>query len=223
MSESTAITGVVTSLKTLRDDYQLQLENVPQYAAFKQIEQAASRVADALGIAVGSDGISPAHDVLSALALAQVKFRDHLGTVPEYRALLAIDKLIADLDTLVQPPVEAPVATDSASVTETAPAPIEETAHDITASTGVLGGHASYESAVEGALSEETAVSDHSPTAEPISAVEAATIAAETPTVETTIGEVAFAPQPETAQTEEHDAVAALETPTDVANSERAA
>ena len=219
MSESTAITGVVTSLKTLRDDYQLQLENVPQYAAFKQIEQAASRVADALGIAVGSDGISPAHDVLSALALAQVKFRDHLGTVPEYRALLAIDKLIADLDTLVQPPV----ATDGASVTETAPAPIEETAHDITASTGVLGGHASYESAVEGALSEETAVSDHSPTAEPISAVEAATIAAETPTVETTIGEVAFAPQPETAQTEEHDAVAALETPTDVANSERAA
>jgi hypothetical protein len=50
-----------------------------------------------------------AGEVIEALETAKTKFRQHLTSVPEYRALLAIDKLISDIsvDLGVQPASQA--------------------------------------------------------------------------------------------------------------------
>jgi hypothetical protein len=64
-----------------------------------------------------------AAEVVEALEAAKVKFRQHLTSVPEYRALLAIDKLINDVaaDLGVHAVAPAPVET----TTDTAVSPAE--------------------------------------------------------------------------------------------------
>ena len=122
MSESIAITNVINSLKTLRDQYQQQLENLPQYAAFLQVKQSTEKAAAALGV-TASTGPSIAHDVVSAMEVAQNKFKEHLTSVPEYRALLAINKLIGELsDGLVPvalPQTEVVADKEASSLTAT--------------------------------------------------------------------------------------------------------
>ncbi len=220
MSESNAITGVVSSLKAVRDQYQQQLQNVPQYATFLRVQQLTEISPAALGIPAGTDGSSTAHDVVAALAFARDKFKEHLASVPEYRALLAIDKLIADLD-VAQEPVPAPAAeTPVAEVAPVAEAPAEQPILETASLSGVLGHHDSYDSAVDEALAEVPSLSGLPAAAEPIAAVEAEAVAAETPTVETTVGEVTLEPYPNVMPTAEQ---AAGEMPAESPGAERAA
>ena len=236
MSESAAISTVVTSLKTVRDQYQEQLQNIPQYATFLRVQQLTEISPAALGIAAGTDGFSTAHDVVAALGFARDKFKEHLTTVPEYRALLAINKLIADLDE-VQPEAEAPVAeapvaeaaTAEAAVAETASTSEVESLPEATAVaseqpapetaplTGVLGHHDSYDSAVDEALADIHSLSGLA-TSETASETEA--VALETPTVQTSVGGVAFESYPNAIQTGEQTAA---ETPPENPGAERAA
>ncbi|MBX9709639.1 MAG: hypothetical protein K2X60_01265 [Xanthobacteraceae bacterium] len=225
MSESDAISGVVNSLKTVRDQYQEQLQNVPQYATFLRVQQLTEISSAALGIPAGTEGFSSAHDVVAALSFARDKFKEHLANVPEYRALLSINELITKLEVAEQPPIPEPVeetpTAEAEPATEVAAAPAAEPVQETAQLTGVLGHHDSYDSAVDEALAEVPSLSGLPAAAEPIAAAEAAAVAAEAPTVETTVGEVAYAPQPENAAVAEP--APAFEAPTEATGAERAA
>jgi hypothetical protein len=101
--------NIVNSLLSVREDYHEHLKTVPQYDAFLLVESSTERVANTLqGIALLGTP-SMAGEVIEALETAKTKFRQHLTSVPEYRALLAIDKLISDIsvDLGVQPASQA--------------------------------------------------------------------------------------------------------------------
>lgn len=134
MIASSTTADVVASLKSLRDDYQSKLKESPQYAAFVALEHAWTSAADALGVdlsttvsfpshqvdaplpktfgenegASSSSDTSSARDVVAALTTAHSKYRQHLDSVPQYRALLAINKLIDELSAsdLEEPAIE---------------------------------------------------------------------------------------------------------------------
>lgn len=227
MSESNPITGVVSSLKTVRDQYQQQLQNIPQYATFLRVQQLTEISPAALGIAAGTEGFSTAHDAVAALAFARDKFKEHLASVPEYRALVAIDKLIADLEVTQQVEAPAPVENAAEAVAE----PAQETA----APAGILADQANFESAVNDALSDVSSLSDLPLAAESAAAIETAASSAETPVygtygvethpvetaaIETTVGEVAFEPYPDANLAAEQTAG---ETPSQSPGAERAA
>lgn len=96
MSGVVSFGNVVNSLRAVRDDYNEHLKSVPQYEAFLLVESSTQKVADTLQ-GIGSATPSMAAEVVAALETAKAKFREHLASVPEYRALLAIDKLISDV------------------------------------------------------------------------------------------------------------------------------
>lgn len=246
MSESAAISTVVASLKTVRDQYQEQLQNIPQYATFLRVQQLTEISPAALGIAAGTDGFSTAHDVVAALGFARDKFREHLATVPEYRALLSINKLIADLDvaepeaeTSVReaPVAEAPAAeapvTETVSAAEATAVAAEQPVQESAPLPGVLG-HGSYEGAVDEALADMSSLSALSAAAQP-AFLEAAAAAAEAPAVETplietlivetrivetTVGGIAFETYPNVIP---EQTTADAETPAENPGAERAA
>jgi hypothetical protein len=189
MGESGPIKNVVSSLKSLRDQYQDELHVVPQYAAFLQVEQSTAKVAEALGLTPGSSGLSVAHDVMSALETAQYKFKQHLESVPEYRVLVAIDNLISTLsvetETAEAAPAAAPAeaapaeATASAPAAETTTAAANETAHADVETVP------DYGAKVEAALQDDTpmaASAEMSPDTQPAAAVasSSADVSAET-------------------------------------------
>lgn len=97
MSAVASFGNVVNSLRSVRDDYHEQLKSVPQYEAFLLVESSTEKVAGTLNAIVAASTSSMASEVVEALELAKAKFRQHLASVPEYRALLAIDKLIAEV------------------------------------------------------------------------------------------------------------------------------
>jgi hypothetical protein len=105
MSEVMSFGNIVNSLLAVRDDYHQHLKTVPQYDAFLLVESSTERVASTLQGTAHSGTPSMAGEVIEALETAKAKFRQHLTGVPEYRALLAIDKLISDIsvDLGVQP------------------------------------------------------------------------------------------------------------------------
>jgi hypothetical protein len=245
MSESNPITGVVSSLKTVRDQYQQQLQNVPQYATYLRVQQLTEISPVALGIAAGTEGFSTAHDVVAALAFARDKFKEHLASVPEYRALVAIDKLITDLDVAAQP--------ETATTVETAPEAVAEPAQETVAPVVALEDHpdasaagealpnlssAPEPAATEAAAATETAaavadtpvfgaqnIETHGIEENGIEengietpAIETAVI--ETAVIETTVGEVTFAHYPDAPPAAEQ---AAAETPAENTGAERAA
>src|SRR5271166_6234113 len=94
---SELITNVVTSLKSLRDQYQDGLKGIPDYSAFQLIQSSTGTVAQALNVTSGADRSSKAAQIIEALELAQERFKEHLAGVPEYRVLLEINKLVATL------------------------------------------------------------------------------------------------------------------------------
>jgi hypothetical protein len=106
MSEVESFGNIVNSLRSVRDNYNEQLKAVPQYGAFLLVESSTQHVTDTLQ---GVTGMAP--EVVAALESAKIKFREHLTSVAEYRALLAIDKLIGDLaaDLGIQPAAPAVV------------------------------------------------------------------------------------------------------------------
>ena len=108
MSEITSLGNLVNALVAVRRDYNEQLKSIAQYEAFLLVESSTQRVADTFNGLVDSSKTSMAAEVISTLELAKTKFKEHLTSVPEYRALLAIDKLISDvsIDLGVQPAPE---------------------------------------------------------------------------------------------------------------------
>src|ERR1700733_2637109 len=98
MSAIVSFGNIVNSLRSVRDEYNEHLKSVPQYEAFLLVESSTQKAADTLqDVAAGTP--SMAAEVVAALETAKTKFREHLASIPEYRALLAIDKLINDVST----------------------------------------------------------------------------------------------------------------------------
>jgi hypothetical protein len=97
MSEVMSFGNLVNALKSVRHDYNEHLKTVPQYEAFLLVESSTQKGVETLQGLVNSPAASMAAEVISSLELAKTKFKEHLTSVPEYRALLAVDKLISDV------------------------------------------------------------------------------------------------------------------------------
>jgi hypothetical protein len=97
MSEIMSFGNLVNALNSVRYDYNEHLKAVPQYEAYLLVESSTQKVVETLQGLVNSPAPSMAAEVISSLELAKTKFKEHLKSVPEYRALLAIEKLIRDV------------------------------------------------------------------------------------------------------------------------------
>jgi hypothetical protein len=131
MSDIVSFGNIVNSLMSVRNDYNEHLKSIPQYDAFLLVESSTQKVADTLQGIANSSSPSMAGEVIATLELARSKFRQHLTSVPEYRALLAIDKLISDVSADLgvgsasqpAPAVEAaPAETDASTTSRSDPA-----------------------------------------------------------------------------------------------------
>jgi len=129
---SEIVSNLVNALHAVRGDYNERLKTVPQYEAFLLVETSTQTVFEALQGLVNAPKPSMAAEVIASLETAKSKFKEHLTSVAEYRALLAIDKLISDVasDTGVQ------AASAEPSPAQTAPSTAEPEAapHVIAAS-----------------------------------------------------------------------------------------
>src|ERR1700744_539221 len=96
MSAVASFGNIINSLRSVRDEYNEHLKSVPQYEAFLLVESSTQKAADTLQGVISTTPVMAA-EVVAALETAKAKFRDHLASVPEYRALLAIDRLINDV------------------------------------------------------------------------------------------------------------------------------
>jgi hypothetical protein len=97
MSDIVSSDNLVNALNSVRDDYHEHLKSIPQYEAFLLIESSTHRVFETLNGLADSPAPAMAGEVISSLEVAKAKFKQHLTSVPEYRALLAIEKLIHDV------------------------------------------------------------------------------------------------------------------------------
>ena len=97
MSDIVSSGNLVNALNSVRDDYHEHLKSIPQYEAFLLIESSTHRVFETLNGLADSPAPAMAGEVISSLEVAKAKFKQHLTSVPEYRALLAIEKLIRDV------------------------------------------------------------------------------------------------------------------------------
>ena len=97
MSDIVSSDNLVNALNSVRDDYHEHLKSIPQYEAFLLIESSTHRVFETLNGLADSPAPAMAGEVISSLEVAKAKFKQHLTSVPEYRALLAIEKLIRDV------------------------------------------------------------------------------------------------------------------------------
>jgi hypothetical protein len=96
MAEVASFGNIVSSLVALRQNYHEQLKSVPQYDAFLLVQSSTEKAAGALN--ASADGpASIAAEVIDSLQFARSRFEQHLNSVPEYRTLLAIDKLIQEV------------------------------------------------------------------------------------------------------------------------------
>jgi hypothetical protein len=132
MAEVASFGNVVNSLLALRQDYHEQLKAIPQYEAYLLVESSTEKAAGALHGPAGSPA-SIAAEVIDSLQFARSRFEQHLSSVPEYRALVAIDKLIKEisLDLGVTKPVSESAAKLPEAAFETAPAPLSESAEPV--------------------------------------------------------------------------------------------
>lgn len=96
MAEAASFGNIVNTLQAVRRDYQEQLKSIPQYEAFLLIESSTEKAAGALqGTANSLPSI--AADVIDSLQFARNRFEQHMTCIPEYRVLVAMDKLINDI------------------------------------------------------------------------------------------------------------------------------
>lgn len=127
MSEVESFGNIVNSLVAVRQDYHEQLKLIPQYEAFLQVDRSTERAAQALQNSAAS--LSPiAAEVIDSLQFARNRYEQHLNSLPEYRALLAIDRLIKEIaidlgvrsnDDEDASPSHEPAMTDAAPAPET--------------------------------------------------------------------------------------------------------
>src|SRR3569833_1421814 len=124
MSEVASFGNVVNSLRALRQDYHEQLKSVPQYEAYLLVQSSTEKAAGALNASAAAPA-SIAAEVLDSLQFARSRFEQHLNSVPEYRTLLAIDKLIKEIsiDLGITKPEQARVP-DVPELEVTAPGPV---------------------------------------------------------------------------------------------------
>jgi hypothetical protein len=130
MVEVVSFGNLVNALNVVRDDYNEHLKSVPQYEAFLLVESSTRKVVETLHEHVDSPAPSMAAEVISSLEIAKSKFKEHLKSVAEYRALLAIDKLIVEVSIdLGVVPAPAQPAVVQAALPEVEPEePSQETA-----------------------------------------------------------------------------------------------
>ncbi|BAM89886.1 hypothetical protein S58_38970 [Bradyrhizobium oligotrophicum S58] len=87
---------IVDTLAGVRRDYHEKLKSIPQYEAFLLIESSTEKAAGALhGTDASSSSI--ATDVIDSLQYARTRFEQHMASIPEYRVLMAIDKVIKEI------------------------------------------------------------------------------------------------------------------------------
>jgi len=87
---------IVDTLAGVRRDYHEKLKSIPQYEAFLLIESSTEKAAEVLhGTAASSSSI--ATDVIDSLQYARTRFEQHMASIPEYRVLMAVDKVIKEI------------------------------------------------------------------------------------------------------------------------------
>ncbi|WP_315738003.1 hypothetical protein [Bradyrhizobium sp. SZCCHNR1093] len=87
---------IVDTLAGVRQDYHEKLKSIPQYEAFLLIESSTEKAAGALH-GTEASGSSIATDVIDSLQYARNRFEQHMASIPEYRVLVAIDRLIKEI------------------------------------------------------------------------------------------------------------------------------
>jgi hypothetical protein len=110
--------NIVDTLAGVRQDYHEKLKSIPQYEAFLLIESSTEKAAGALhGTEASSSSI--ATDVIDSLQYARTRFEQHMASIPEYRVLMAIDRVIKEISQHLG------LAADDDAVAETSPATTE--------------------------------------------------------------------------------------------------
>jgi hypothetical protein len=137
MADVASFGNIVNSLLAVRQNYHEQLKAIPQYEAYLLVESSTERAAGALHGSAGSPA-SIAAEVIDSLQFARSRFEQHLSSVPEYRALLAIDKLIKEIsiDLGITKPVSESAAKLPPAAIETAPAVLSESMEPLAAEPG---------------------------------------------------------------------------------------
>ena len=132
MSEAASFGNIVGSLLTVRQNYHEHLKAIPQYEAYLLVDSSTEKAAGALQ-SIAAAPASIAAEVIDSLQFARTRFEQHLASIPEYRALVAIDKLIKDVSVELGGPAgptetEQPAlvaAPDLAAAAETATPTVE--------------------------------------------------------------------------------------------------
>ncbi len=127
MAEVASFGNIVNSLLAVRQNYHEQLKSIPQYEAYLLVESSTEKAAGALHGSAGS-AASIAAEVVDSLQFARGRFEQHLSSVPEYRTLLAIDKLIREIS--IELGVAKPVSESAAKLPEAAFEPAPAPQHD---------------------------------------------------------------------------------------------
>jgi hypothetical protein len=96
MADVASFGDIVNSLLAVRHNYHEQLKSIPQYEAYLLVGSSTDKASGALHALAGSPA-SIAAEVIDSLQFARNRFEQHLSSVPEYRALLAIDRLIEEI------------------------------------------------------------------------------------------------------------------------------
>jgi hypothetical protein len=122
MSEAASFGNIVSSLLAVRQDYHEHLKTIPEYEAYLLVESSTDKAAGALQSIAGSPA-SIAAEVLDSLQFARTRFEQHLTSLPEYRALVAIDKLIKEVSADLGGQHDAQDAAQQAPVTSAEAAP----------------------------------------------------------------------------------------------------
>jgi hypothetical protein len=212
MSEVVSFGNIVNSLRLVREDYNEHLKSVPQYEAFLLFESSTEKVAGTLQD-ITAQPASMAGEVIAALVTAKAKFKEHLVSVPEYRALMAIDKLISDVsaDLGVKPEVQlAPAAeAEQVSITTSQADPVEQTSSDqtavaeqaaVTTEQAAVAEQPTLEIAVAEQIPAQQEFSERPPTSQEPDAIPLADAVAELPPVELTAEELPAMPAPAVAE-----------------------
>ncbi|MGJ5045624.1 hypothetical protein ACQR09_01070 [Bradyrhizobium oligotrophicum] len=110
---------IVDTLAGVRQDYHEKLKSIPQYEAFLLIESSTEKAAGALH-GTEASGSSIATDVIDSLQYARNRFEQHMASIPEYRVLVAIDRVIKEISQHLglTPADEAPAAESPAAAAE---------------------------------------------------------------------------------------------------------
>ncbi|MGJ4969988.1 MULTISPECIES: hypothetical protein [unclassified Bradyrhizobium] len=157
---------IVDTLAGVRQDYHEKLKSIPQYEAFLLIESSTEKAAGALH-GTEASGSSIATDVIDSLQYARNRFEQHMASIPEYRVLVAIDRVIKEISQHLglAPHDDAP-ATESLAAAAEQPAEAAEAV----ASAASADTDAPAEEAVDPAPEQAEMAEDEPASAEPVEA-----------------------------------------------------